>query len=322
MAGRRQTLRAIGALGALGLSPTLWAQARALSIVVTQVPGGASDFMARALSEHLGQTLNVPAIVLNKPGAAGEIAATLVSGSAPDGMTLLVGSSSAMAVSPQVRRTRYDPIKDFRALGGVVIADTIVVANPSRGFTSLKDVIGFARANPGKLSFASNGVGGAFHLAMEYFQSLAGIKLLHVPFNGSSQGELALLSNQVDLMVTNTASALPHVKKGSLSALAVVGSRPSQELPDVAMASASVPGFVANTWLAIYAPAALPDATANELNAAIERYLKSPKGEAFLRSRGFIHVESSLADARAWTLKEMQTWGAIVAAARKNGPIE
>lgn len=322
MTDRRHALRVAGALAVTGLAPALRAQPRTLSIVVTQVPGGASDFMARALAEHLGAAMNIPAIVLNKPGAAGELAATFVSGSTPDGTTLLVGTSSTMVVSPQVRKTRYDPIKDFRALGGIVIADTILVANPSRGFTSLKDVVAFAKAHPGKLSYASNGIGGAFHLAMEYFLSLAGIKLLHVPFNGSSQGELALLGNQVDLMVTNTASALPHVKKGSLTALAVVGSRPSPELPDIPMASASIPGFVANTWLSIYAPAEIPEAAATELNASIERYLKGAKGQAFLHSRGFIHVEASLAEAGTWTAKEQQTWKTIVAAARKNGPIQ
>lgn len=316
------------ALGAIALVPGLWssrlahAQARTQVLVVSQVPGGASDFYGRALAEHLGSAQGVPAIVQNRPGAAGEIAAIAVTGSAPDGNTLLVGTSSSIVVSPQVRPTRYDPRKDFRALGGVVVADTLMVAGTKRRFATLDDIIRFARAQPGTLTYASNGVGGAFHLAMEYFQSLAGIKLLHVPFQGASQGELAVLSGQIDLMVTNTASALPHIQRGTMVPVAVVGSAPSQELPDVPLASTVLPGFIANTWLATYGPAALPDGRAAELHGLIERYFAGPAGVAFLRTRGFIHVPSTLAQADAWTASEARAWQTIIAAARKNGPIE
>ncbi len=291
------------------------------TLVVPQAPGGVVDLVTRAYAEHLTQQ-GLPAIAINRPGAAGEIAATFVAAAPADGSTLLVGNSSTMVVAPQVKKARYDPVKDFRPLGGIVIADTILVTNKATGITSLEDLVRYAKANPGKLAYGSNGVGGAFHLAMEYLQFLTGTKLLHVPFNGAAPAEMALVGNQVGVMVANTGPAMQHIRSGTLVPLAVVGSRPSIELPDLVLASRVVPNFVANTWVAVYAPAGLPDARAAQLNTQIEQYARSAKGEAFLRSRGLIPVAADLGEASQWTTAELRTWGAIVAEARKNGPIE
>lgn len=298
------------------------AQGRSVvNLIVPQAPGGVVDIVARSIGDYMQQrgTAN---IVVNKPGAAGEIAATFVTSEPANGMTLLVGNSSTMVVAPQVKKTRYDPDRDLRPLGGIIIADTILVTNISTGLKSLDEVVAYAKANPGKLAYSSNGVGGAFHLAMEYLQSLTGTKLLHVPFNGAAPAELALLTNEVGVMVANTSSTLPHIKSGKLVALAVVGSRPSHDLPNLAAGSSVVPNFVANTWVGAYARAGIAEERAVELNRILEQYLKDPNTEGFLRKRGLIPVATNLQGAAEWQRKEMEIWGAIVAAARKNGPIE
>ena len=138
----------------------------------------------------------------------------------------------------------------------------------------------------------------------------------------AAQAEMALVANQVGVMVANTGPAMAHIRNGTLVPLAVVGSRPSIELPDLVLASRVIPNFVANTWVAVYAPAAVPDARATQLNALVEQFARSEKGTAFLRSRGLIPVAANLQEAAQWTAAELRTWGAIVAEARKNGPIE
>jgi tripartite-type tricarboxylate transporter receptor subunit TctC len=295
---------------------------QAIQIIVPQAAGGAVDIIARALAEYCAQARGVPAIVINKPGAAGEIAASFVAGAAADGGTLLVGNSSTMVVSPQARKTKYDPLRDFRPLGGIVVADTIMVANKTLGVRTLDELVQYAKANPGRVAYGSNGVGGAFHLAMEYFQYLTGTTMLHVPFNGAAQAEMALVSNQVAVMVANTGPSMGHIRSGALVPLAVTGSQRSLELPDLVLASHVVPNYVANTWVGVYAPAALPDAQATELNSMLEQFFQTPKSAAFLKSRGFIPVPANLAKASSWMRDEMKTWGGIVAEARKKGPIE
>lgn len=321
---RRRQVVAGFAAGVVSLAvPSLRAQTAAkgvTTIVVPQAPGGAVDIGARAISEYLSTARATPAIVVNKPGAAGEIAASFVAAAPPDGATLLMGNSSTMVVAPQVKKTRYDPLGDFRPLGGILVLDTILVANKSLGFRNLADVVRYAKANPGKLAYSSNGVGGAFHLAMEYFQSLTGTKLLHVPFNGASQAEMAVVSNQVGVMVANAGPAMAHIRSGTLVPLAVVGSKRSIALPDLVLASSVIPGFEANTWVAVYGPAGLPERQAVEMNAALDHFFIDRK--EFLLTRGFVPVPGTLADAAAWMKKELRTWGAIVAEARKNGPIE
>jgi tripartite-type tricarboxylate transporter receptor subunit TctC len=293
-----------------------------VNLVVPQAAGGAVDLVARAYADYMTKARGTPAIVVNKPGAAGEIAATFVTGAPADGSTLLVGNSSTMVVSPQVKRTRYDPLRDLRALGGIVLADTVLLASKSLGVKTLDDLVRLARAQPGKLAYGSNGVGGAFHLAMEYFQFLTDTQLLHVPFNGAAQAEMALVGGQVQVMVANTGPAMAQVRTGALIPLAVTGSKPSIELPDLPLASATIPRFIANTWVGLYAPRNIPDAKAAELHAMVEDYFRDPQGAAFLRSRGFTPVPATLAEADAWLRGEMRIWGAIVAEARKKGPLE
>ncbi|WP_158215209.1 Bug family tripartite tricarboxylate transporter substrate binding protein [Candidimonas nitroreducens] len=321
---RRQYLGALGGtILALqgGLTESHSAEKRIRKLIVPQGPGGTVDIIGRAFTDFIQQSGKTPTITENKPGAAGEIAADYVARSPADGMTLLVGNSSTMVVNPQVKKVRYDPLRDFQCLGGIVLADTIMVANASLGFKTLNDVISYARAHPGKLAFASNGVGGAFHLGMEYFQALTGTKLLHVPFNSAAQAELALVSNQVALMIANTGPVVEFIRKGKVTPLAVVGEKPSIDLPNLVIASHIIPGFVVNTWVAVYAPAATPENTAVQLNSTLNKYLKDPRGKTLFQRQGLIPIPGTLTDAARWNRQEMKTWGKIVDAVKARGAI-
>ncbi|OWT63944.1 tripartite tricarboxylate transporter substrate binding protein [Candidimonas nitroreducens] len=321
--GRRRFNSYIGGLVVSGVSNLTLAQSRkTISIVVPSNPGGASDILARALAENIARGFKASSIVLNKPGASGEIAALFVENTPIESPALLLGNSSTMAINPQVKPVHYDPRKDFRPIGAVIIADTVFVANPSKGFKSLADVVKYAKENEGKLTYASNGIGSAYHLAMAYFESLAGIKLLHVPFTGAAPAELAVVSKQVDLMITNTASSLPRIKSGQLTALAIMGSVPSYGLPEVPLASKYINSLVTDTWLCVFAPARLDDDSANKLNSSIEGYLKGSAGKEFLRSSGFIHLDVPLNRIPDWFSKQWNTWGKIIAIARESGPLE
>lgn len=320
---RRQFLIAAGLLGLAGTGSAQNQFGHQIVLVVPQTPGGAVDTLARSASKVLTQETGVPAIVINKPGAAGEIAAVQVANPNPaDGTTLLMGNSSSMVVNPQVRKTRFDPVKDFRPLGGIVLADTLIVTNPQRGFSTLQEVIAAARKKPGQLPYASNGVGGAFHLAMEYFQALTDIKLLHVPFGGATDGQIALMSDQVGLMVTNTVSALPHIRSGKIVPLAVLSSKRSDELPQLALASEIVPRLEANTWVGAYAPSSMDEARARRLNTVFTGYLSDPGAKPFFRANGLIPVPGGLEQAEQWMQSELKTWQYIISVARQRGPIE
>src|SRR5690606_23605149 len=164
----------------------------------------------------------------------------------PDGYTLLLGPSSVMVVNPLVNSTSYDTVRDFRPVSPLMRAETLLIASAASGFKTLDDVIKQAKANPGKIPYGSNGNGSAFHLAGEYLQMLAGIELLHVPYKGAGPAEIALMAGEISLMVTNTASALPHIRAGKFTALAIVSTGLSRELPDVPHATETVPGYVIN----------------------------------------------------------------------------
>jgi tripartite-type tricarboxylate transporter receptor subunit TctC len=293
-----------------------------ISVVVPMSPGGATDVVARIFAQQLSQALGQPALVENKPGATGAIGATHVARAAADGHTLLVGPSSVMVVNPLVTKAPYDVARDFRPVGLLARAETIIVTNPASGFKTLNDVIQYAKKNPGKLAFGSNGQGGAFHLAGEFLQLAAGIELLHVPYKGAAPAETALMSGEIGLMVTNTVSVLPHIRSGRLVPLAIASPGRSRELPNVPHASDTVPGYVVDTWVGLYAPAGTSDAAITRLSGVTNAFLRAPENIEAMRARGLEPVPGTPEDAVKFQNQEMAMWTRVVTEAKAKGRLD
>ena len=229
-------------------------------LVVPFPPGGPLDTVGRALAQKLTEAWGQSVIVDNRPGAGGNIGADLVAKAAPDGYTVVMGALSTHAVNPSLyAKMPYDAVKDFAPITLVAITPNVLVVNPSLPVNSVRELVAYAKANPGKLAFGSGSNGSAGHLAGELFKADTGTDLLHVPFKGAAPAMQALLSGDIQLMFDNLASASAQVKAGKLKALAVTTARRSPLAPDLpTMAESGVPGFDISTWFGLLAPAGTP----------------------------------------------------------------
>lgn len=296
---------------------------RPITVVVPMAPGGSTDYIARSVAQELTKALGQSAIVDNKAGATGAIGAQFVARAAADGHTLLLAPSSVVVMNPLVSKVSYDPTKDLKPVGRICVVESIIVARRGAGFTSLRDMIQYAKANPGKLTYGSNGAGSAFHLAGELLQQMGDFKMLHVPYKGASQAEAGLLSNEIDVLVTNTVSAMPHIRSGRITPLAVAGSLGrSRELPDLPQAQDTVPGYIADTWAALYAPAGTPDGVVNQLSAALNTYLRDPQNVKAMRDRGMEPTPGSPAELVRYQAEELAKWSKVTTALRAAGRLE
>lgn len=325
---RRKVLK-YTAMALAGMGSTSWAQptapfpSRPISIVVPMAPGGSTDYIARTVGQEMTKALGQSAVVENKVGATGAIGTQFVARSAPDGHTLLVAPSSVVVMNPLVSKVPYDPVKDLKPVGRMCIVEVIIAASKKTGFKSLADLVNFAKANPEKLSFGSNGIGSAFHLAGEFLQQLGGFKMLHVPYKGASLAEAALLANEIDVLVTNTVSVAPYVKAGRITALAVAGSLGrSRELPDLPHAQDTIKGYVVDTWAALYAPSGTSDTVVNQLNGVLNGYLRDPKNAEAMRDRGMEPTPGTPADLVRYQAEELAKWTKVTNVLRAAGRLE
>jgi tripartite-type tricarboxylate transporter receptor subunit TctC len=251
--------------------------AKPIRLVVPYPAGGPLDIMARAIGQKLTEAWHQPVVVDNRAGAGGNIGADLVAKAAPDGYTLLMGAVATQAINPALySKIPYDPIKDFAPVALVAQVPNILVVNPSVPAKSVKELIELARAKPGTLNFASGSTGSTGHLAGELFNTMAGVKMVHIPYKGAAPAMADLLSGQVQLMFDNLASSLPNVKAGKLRALAVTTLARSAAVPDLpTIAESGLPGFDLTTWFGLLVPAGTPHDIVVKLNAEIVRALNS-----------------------------------------------
>ena len=255
---------------------------RPIRLVVPYPPGGPLDSAARALAERVKEPLGI-VVVENRPGAGGNIGVDQVAKSAPDGYSLVIGAVATHAINPWLfSRLPYDPIKDFAPITLVAHVPNVLVMTPERAeqlnIRSARDLVAYARANPGKLNYASGGNGSAGHMAGELLKSQARISAVHIPYAGAAPAQLGLLAGQTDFMFDNLASALTQVKGGKLRAFAVTTARRSDSMPDVpTMAESGLPGFDVSTWFGVFAPAGTPAAVVDRLNHAFTAALQSPE---------------------------------------------
>ncbi|HXD50257.1 MAG TPA: tripartite tricarboxylate transporter substrate binding protein [Burkholderiales bacterium] len=278
-----------------------------IRIVVPQLPGGGNDTIARMVAQKLTVALKQQVVADNRPGAGGLIAAELVAKSAPDGYTLLLANVATMAIIPNVqKKVPYDPVKDFEAVSLVASAPLLVVVHPSLPVTSVRQLIALAKAKPGQLNYASNGVGSSTHLATEMFKMMTGTKMVHVPYKGLSAATTDLLSGQVQVMFSSAVAMMPQVKAGRLRAIAMTGAKRSPAIPDVpTVAEAGVPGYEAGSWYGICAPAGTARPIVDQLSREIAVAVKSPDVIERLALEGVIPVGSTPEQFGAYIKREL-----------------
>jgi tripartite-type tricarboxylate transporter receptor subunit TctC len=259
-----------------------------IRLVVPFPAGGSLDVIARAIGQKLSEAWGQPVIVDNRPGAGGNIGADLVAKSAPDGYTVLEGALSTHAVNVSLyAKLPYDPIKDFAPITLVAVTPNVLVLNPSVPANSVKELIAYAKANPGKLSFGSGSNGSAGHLAGELFKIDAGVDMVHVPYKGAAPAMQDLLGGQIQLMFDNLANSMQQVRAGKLKALAVTTQQRSPLVPDLpTLAEAGVPGFDISTWWGFMAPAGTPSYIIAKWNTEVTRILRTPEMKAVFALQG------------------------------------
>lgn len=317
---RRQLLAAAAAAG-WPLAGPARAQAafpqRPITLVVPFGPGGIADLTARAVGEAIARLLGQPVVVDNKPGAGGIVAAQAVARTAPDGHTLLLMSNANAVSVGLIRQLGYDPVRDFAPVSTLGFFDLGLFSAANGRFTTLAELLAFARAQPGKLNIGSISVGSTQHLAAKLFETQAGIEALVVPYKGSPALLTALRAGEIDLAFEILGPMLPQLKAGVVRALAVTGERRHPALPEVpTVVQAGVAAYQVASWNALAAPAGTPAAVVDTLNRAVREALASPAVQQRLAPLGLRLAASTPAELQALLASEIRRWGAVIRAAK------
>ena len=250
---------------------------RSIKMIVPFPPAGATDIVGRIVAQKLGERLGQSVVVENRPGAGGSIGSDLVAKSPPDGYTILMATSSTHSIGPALQKLPYDPIKDFAAITHVADVPNVLVVSPKLPVANLKEFIAYARANPGKLNFASSGIGTIVHLNGEFFKMLTGVDIVHVPYKGTALSIPDLASGNIAMLFDSLASAMPNIKSGSAKPLAVNARARVPLLPEIpTLAEAGLPAFDRYTWFGMFAPAGTPPDIVRKLQAEVVAALKAP----------------------------------------------
>ncbi|MDM0051233.1 tripartite tricarboxylate transporter substrate binding protein [Variovorax sp. J22R115] len=288
----------VAAMPALPVASTAHAQTfptKPVTLVVPFPPGGPTDAMARTLAAEIKDHLGQPMIVENRAGAGGNIGADYVARAEADGHTLLFGTSGPLAINASLyRKINYDPVKSFTPVIQIGHLPNILVVNPAVPAKDVRELIAYAKAHPGKLSYASSGNGASSHLAGVLFNGIAGTDLQHIPYKGTGPALNDLLGGQVSMSFTDVLTALPYVKAGKLRALGIATAQRSQALPDLpTLAEQGVTGYDVSVFFGIVAPAGTPPATVAKLNKAFADALATPKVKQLFASQGLEPAPSS-----------------------------
>ena len=312
----KTTMTAVAAACLMSSASTVAAQAypsKPIRLVVAFAPGGAPDAFARIIGQKLSEQMGQPVIVDNRPGATGNIGAELVAKAQADGYTLF-NATLSLAISPAFyRKLPFDPVTSFAPVTMLASVPLVLVAHPSLPAKTVKDLIAYARSNPGKLNYASVGAGSPQHVSAELLQNVAGVKLVHVPYKSGGAMSTAVLQGEAQLGLPAIAPALPHVKAGRLRAFAVTAVKRAPAMPDTpTFAEAGLPGIEADNWNAILAPAGTPAAVVQKLNAEIAKAASAPDvAEQFIRQGAEVNLSTPSAFA-AVMKAEVAKWTKVV----------
>jgi tripartite-type tricarboxylate transporter receptor subunit TctC len=279
-------------LGAVLAAPLALAQQppALVRLVVSFPPGGSNDVIARAMAPQLAKRLGTNVIVENKGGAAGVIGSDAVAKAAPDGSYLLLTSSTFLTTAATQAKLPYDPLAAFIAVAMVAEGPLLVAVPAERPIKSTADLVAAARAKPGALNYGTAGVGSLAHLATELLNGAANIQMTHVPYKGAGPALIDLAAGQIDVMVSNYSTLVPQMKSGKVRAIAVTSPKPSPVFPDLPPVAASVPGYVMDIWVTVFAPAGTPLPLVERLNREINEISASPELRTFLDPDGALPV--------------------------------
>jgi tripartite-type tricarboxylate transporter receptor subunit TctC len=317
---RQRTLAAVAILvGFLLPAPASHAQTyptRPVTLVVAFTPAGPSDVLARVLGRKLEEVLKQPFVIVNRPGAGGNLGAEVVATAPPDGYTLLMGNNSILATNASLYKSLpYDPVKDFKPISLIGEQANILVVNPKIPAHSVAELIALAKAEPGKLNYASSGVGTAAHLAGALFKAQADIDIVHVAYKGAAPALQDLVAGQVQMMFATAASVIGFINSGLVRPLAVTTLKRTAVLPDLpTVAEAGLPGFEATTWHGLVAPAATPPAVIARLHDATVAALHDPSLAKSLADLGVDISSSTPEEFARYITAEIPKWTAVVKA--------
>jgi tripartite-type tricarboxylate transporter receptor subunit TctC len=284
---------------------------RAIRIVVPFPPGGGADMTARTVAQRISQNIGQSVVVENRAGAGGNIGTEAVARAAPDGYTVLQ-TTNGHAIQPHLLKQSWDPVKDFAPVSLVNTFPLIIAVHPSVPAASLRELIAYAKANPGKLSYGSSGTGGPLHLGAEIFKSAAGVDILHIPYKGNAPMTLAVVSGEVSMVFDSLTGPLPNVRAGKLRALGITSARRAGVLPDVPTVSESGVPVVYESWNGVLAPAGTPPEIIAQLNREFVRAIAAPEVREKLSALGYEPVSNSPEQFAALIASDLERFGKII----------
>ncbi len=310
----RMALR--GGIAMLAVAPMYAVAAypdKPIRLIVPFAPGGATDVIARALSDKLGDVLGTSIIVDNRGGAGGTLGAGMAARAAADGHTLLLNSPSHTFVSSVYKKLPYDPANDFKPITMLAQMPNVLVVHPSLPAQRVPQLLALARKHPGEIRFASSGHGSNIHLTTELLASMAKVKFAHVPYKGGGAAQTSVIGGETQLMMAGLQPALPFMRAGRLRALAVSTKTRSPAAPDLpTIHESGVPGFDKAFWAGLFAPAGVPDALINQVHRAALKMLKDPDITKRLAAEGSVVVGNSPAEFDAFVRAEIATWATLI----------
>jgi tripartite-type tricarboxylate transporter receptor subunit TctC len=287
--------------------------AKTILTVVGFAPGGATDTVARIVGKALSQSMGQQVVTDNKPGAGGTIAVDFVAKAQPDGYTIVLANVGAVAANPHIMSLPYDPLRDLTPISMATVFANVIVVQPDMPAKTLREFIELARKQPGRLTYASSGVGGAAHLAGELLESMAKIYLVHVPYRGGGPAMQGFLGGQVDAFIATPVTSLKQVAAGKARALASTGPQRAKLMPDVpTVAESGYRGYEAVNWYAYYGPKGMPRDIVDRLNRELAKALADKDTLALLEKQGVEPQASSPEELASYTAREYKTWGRVV----------
>ncbi len=306
-------LGAASAPVALGSSGAQTYPDRSVTIIVPWAPGGSTDILARVVAEHLRQSLKQPVIVENRPGASGNIGSAAVARATPDGYTLLFGSMSTHAMNEALFSSMpFNGVDDFTPISLLAFVTNTMVINPSVPAKTVREFIDYAKANPGKIAYASAGAGSTNHLCAALFERVAGVKMVHVPYRGGAPAVLDTVAGQTQLLFSAGTQTLEHVNAGKLTLLAVTENKRAALLPNVPTVAETIPGYEMAVWYGAFGPPGLPKDVVAKLNGEINRILVLPEVKKKMADIG-VEVVNETPEAFAATLRaDADKWGKLI----------